>query len=244
MTDNGVDENELADQLGVNVRSVQRWVREGTTPYPRHRKHLAQYLDVDERYLFPWAEAVDPGRRATTSAEIVQVWPRRALVPLSVWEELLANAIWQIDVLAYAGLFLPEQQPRLAATLQAKADNGATVRILLGDPEGEAVARRGAEENIGGAMAAKVTNVLSFYQDSGLDIRLHDTTLYNSYYRFDHDMLVNSHRLGSPAAANPVFHLRQIDGGELFAGELESFDRVWWSARPAFPTGPEEEAGS
>jgi transcriptional regulator with XRE-family HTH domain len=241
MADAEVDETELANHLEVSVRSVARWVREGRTPYPKHRRRLAAYLDVEERWLFPTAEPSDPGLTALTSAELVQTWPRRALVPLSVWQQLIANATWQIDILAMAGLFLPEQQPQLADQLRAKIDTGATVRILLGDPDSTAVTLRGVEENIGAALAAKIHNVLSFYQGSGLDIRLHDTTLYNSLYRFDHDLLVNAHVLGSPAAHNPVFHLRQIDGGILFNHHMTAFDRAWWSARNAFHD-PETES--
>ena len=40
--------------------------------------------------------------------------------------------------------------------LKAKAQHGAKVRILLGDPDSEVVAQRGQEEGIGPAMAGKV----------------------------------------------------------------------------------------
>jgi hypothetical protein len=61
--------------------------------------------------------------------------------------------------------------------------------------------------------------------------RLHDTPLYNSIYRFDDDVLVNSHVYGILAAFTPVMHLRRVDGG-YFNTYLESFERVWASARP------------
>jgi hypothetical protein len=47
----------------------------------------------------------------------------------------------------------------------------------------------------------------------GVELRLHTTTLYNSIYRFDGDMLVNAHAYGSPAAQSPVLHLRHLPGG-------------------------------
>jgi hypothetical protein len=58
-------------------------------------------------------------------------------------------------------------------------------------------------------------------------IRLHDTTLYNSIYRFDDEMLVNAHLYATNAYAAPVFHLRRLDGGELFANYAQSFESVW-----------------
>ncbi|MDX2817537.1 hypothetical protein PV410_34245 [Streptomyces sp. PA03-5A] len=33
----------------------------------------------------------------------------------------------------------------------------------------------------------------------GVEVRSHDTILYNSIYRFDDDVLVNPHVLGAPA---------------------------------------------
>ena len=58
------------------------------------------------------------------------------------------------------------------------------------------------DEGIGGAMASKIHNVLAFYKDlRGLDnaiVNYHDTILYNSIYRFDDEMLVNTHLFGTP----------------------------------------------
>ena len=56
-------------------------------------------------------------------------------------------------------------------------------------------------------------------------IHLHDTTLYNSIYRFDDDMLVNAHLYATIAYAAPVFHLRQLAAGELFTNYMQSFER-------------------
>ena len=60
----------------------------------------------------------------------------------------------------------------------------------------------------------------------------HDTLLYNSIYRFDDEMIVNSHVYGILAAYTPVMHFRRVDGA-YFSTYLESFERVWASARPA-----------
>ena len=58
----------------------------------------------------------------------------------------------RIGILVYAGLFLPEQHPKLVVTLKAKAKAGVQVEILLGDPDSAEVARRGAEEGIADAI--------------------------------------------------------------------------------------------
>ncbi len=91
---------------------------------------------------------------------------------------------------------------------------------MLGDPSSALVAQRGEEEGIGpGTVAAKVRNALSFLRplaEQGLiEIRLHDTTLYNSIYRVDDQVLVNAHVYGNTAACAPVLHLRKVSGGSL-----------------------------
>ena len=40
----------------------------------------------------------------------------------------------------------------------------------------------------------------------GVEIRQHETVLDNSLCRFDDEMLVNTHIVGSPAPHDPVLH--------------------------------------
>ncbi|WP_322751207.1 MULTISPECIES: hypothetical protein [unclassified Frankia] len=68
----------------------------------------------------------------------------------------------------------------------------------------------------------------------GVDVRLHTATLYNSIYRFDADMLVNTHVYGAPAAHSPVIHLRQTTGGSLFEHYTASFEKVWVTTEGAW----------
>jgi hypothetical protein len=77
-----------------------------------------------------------------------------------------------------------------------------------------------------------VSAVLGYYRQlpDGVELRLHDTPLYNSIYRFDDEMLVNVHAYGILAAYTPVMHLRRVDGA-FFNTYIESFERVWASAR-------------
>ncbi|WP_322974147.1 hypothetical protein [Actinacidiphila epipremni] len=109
------------------------------------------------------------------------------------------------------------------------------VRILLGDPESAAVAQRGADEGLHEAMASKIRNALLMYRPlqgvDGIDFRLHDTILYNSIYRADDQLLVNTHIYGFNAAQAPVLHLRKVAGGGMVNHYLDSFERVWDRAR-------------
>lgn len=184
------------------------------------------------RYL--WPGAVD--RASLAGAELVAAYPRRTDVPAQLWTELLAQAQRSVDVLAFAGLFLAEEHPDWTPLLMSRAEAGVRVRLCLGDPDGASLAGRDAEYRIGGGVAGRVRAVLASYRPlAGVaEIRLHDTPLYNSIYRFDDDMLVNTHVYGILAAYTPTLRLRRVDG-VYYGTYLESFERVWASARPFAP---------
>jgi hypothetical protein len=141
----------------------------------------------------------------------------------------------EIGVLVYASLFLAEDAS-LQRVLRKKAKAGTRVRILLGDPDDARIAERGEEEGVGDALAAKIRNAIVLYRDlpqaPGVEFRIHQTVVYNSIYRADDRLFVNTHVYGVPAAQAPVWHLRKIPGGELASHYLESFERVWDNATP------------
>jgi hypothetical protein len=84
-----------------------------------------------------------------------------------------------------------------------------------------------------GVVAGRVGAVLGAYRPLAdvASIRLHDTPLYNSLYRFDDELPVNVHVYGLLAAHTLTLHLRRVDGA-YFHTHVESFERVWSSARP------------
>ncbi|MEQ4300532.1 XRE family transcriptional regulator [Plantactinospora sp. B6F1] len=235
---NGLTPVTVAEKLSVDPKSVERWMTQDRTPYPRHRHAIAALVRESESYL--WPRAVSPEKAARIArSEVVQVYPRRAAVPHDLWGRLLRNAASQIGILVYAGLFLVEQEPRLIQLLKAKAAEGVKVRILLGDPDAEAIALKSVEEGTVGVMKAKIEQVMQYYRHlRGVDnthVSFHQTTLYNSIYRFDDEMLVNTHVYGFPAPHAPVMHIRKLSGGDLFDTYSDSFDRVVTASRPAWP---------
>jgi transcriptional regulator with XRE-family HTH domain len=232
----GLVTESLAEKAQVSVKTVERWLRGEAVPYPRTRYRVAAILGEDESYL--WPGAVD--RASLAGAELIASYPRRTDVPGQLWTELLRQAQRSVDVLAFAGLFLAEEHPDWIPLLASRAEGGVRVRLLLGDPDGVSLAARDAEVRIGGGVAGRVQAVLAHYRPlAGVaEIRLHDTPLYNSIYRFDDDMLVNTHVYGILAAYTPTVHLRRVDGA-YFGTYLESFERVWASARPAPQAAPE-----
>jgi len=234
LLEQGVTPNALAEYLKVDPKTVERWVNPGRPPHRRFRTLTAERLGLDEGYLWPEAiprEAV----LAASESEVVAIYPRRSEVPRDTWKRLFESAETEIGVLVYAGLFLAEDSG-LLKIIGKKAKAGAKVRILLGDQDDIHVTERGQQEGVGDAMAAKIRNALVLYRPlrdvKNVEFRMHRTVLYNSIYRADKQLLVNTHVYGAPAPHAPVWHLRAIAGGELARIYLQSFERVWETAVP------------
>jgi transcriptional regulator with XRE-family HTH domain len=232
---NGLTPIAVAEKLGVDPKTVERWITQDRTPYPRHRHAVAAMVREDVSYL--WPKAVTPEKASRIGqSELVRLYSRRSSMPCDLWHRLIERAEERIDVLTYAGLFLVEQAPRLVDTLRQKALDGVKVTILLGDPTSAVVERKSIEEGAPGVMAAKIRQVQHYYNRlegaPGIKVLYHDTTLYNSIFRFDDEMLVNMHVFGFPAPHAPVMHLRRLSGGDLFGTYSDSFDRVLAASRP------------
>lgn len=85
-------------------------------------------------------------------------------------------------------------------------------------------------------MDGKIRNALVndrtlFSSHLRIGFRLHDATLYNSIYRADDEMLVNTHVYGIGAYLAPVFHLRRLPGSGLFDTYARNIDQTWEGAR-------------
>jgi transcriptional regulator with XRE-family HTH domain len=234
LLERGKTPGQLADAAQVDAKTVERWITRGRIPYRRHRFEVATFLGVDESYI--WPDALGRDEVAVVSeSEVVAVYPHRSEVPRDVWGHLFSQAEQEIGVLVYSGLFLSEDAG-IQKIFKEKAKAGVRVRILLGDPASQVVADRGEDEGVGDAQAAKIRNALAMYrplrQVEGVEFRFHRTVLYNSIYRADDQVLVNTHLFGVTAAHAPVWQLRKLPGGELAGLYVDSFERVWETATP------------
>jgi transcriptional regulator with XRE-family HTH domain len=233
LLERGVTLDKLADVAEVDAKTVERWVTKGRLPYRRHRFTVAAFFGVDEAYIWPDALGRDQVA-AVSESEIVAVYPHRWAVPRDVWGHFFGQAEREVGALVYSGMFLAEDigVHRLFAE---RARAGARVRLLLGDPDSRHVAERGETEGIEG-MAAKVRSSLALFRrllaEPNVELRLHGTVLYNSIFRADDQLLVNTHIYGIMANNAPVFHLRKIPGGEMASTYLDSFEQVWDGATP------------
>ncbi|WP_280456769.1 XRE family transcriptional regulator [Nocardia carnea] len=232
----GLDIPHVAEAVGVEEKTVERWITKGRTPYPRHRHTLASLVRETENYL--WPDAVGPERRSEISeSEVLKIYPHRNSIPNDLWTRLLSSTAERLDILVLAGLFMAED-PLFARTIRQRTKEGLQVRMLFGDPREPEATKRSAEERLAPTtVPARIQNALSLIQPlaqlENVDIRFHGTALYNSIFRFDDEMIVNMHVYGQPGAYAPAMHLRQLPAGDLFETYMTSFEQVWSESEPA-----------
>lgn len=235
----GITLRELAEGVGVDPKTTERWVNTGRTPHPAIARRAAVMLHEDLSYLWP---AMERGhRRRRGNGELVSVYATRADAPLDMWRSVFENATREIGILVYAAIFLHESWPDFGELLEHKRRAGCRVRVLLGDADSPVIAARGREERYGHGIESRCRVALLHYlplvERCGVELRLHDTTLYNSLFVGDDHMIVNAHVFGVNAYGAPVYHLRRGGDGGLFDTYAQSFGLTWEAARAATTTG-------
>ncbi|MEU5151401.1 XRE family transcriptional regulator [Streptomyces yangpuensis] len=234
MASGGWTHASLASATGVDPKSVERWVNLGRTPRRATALLAAEILGEDVHALWPALRQARAAR--AVSPELVALYDQRADLPVSLFVDLLTTARERIDVLVYAAVFLHEAYPRLNDLLRERAADGCTVRIAIGDADSENVRQRGQEERFGHGIESRCRLALMHYRPladvPGIELRTHSTTLYNSLYRADDEVLVNAHVWGVNAYGAPVWHLRRHDAGGMFDTYADSFNAVWETSRP------------
>jgi len=235
LTRAGLTPDDVAVKLEVDPKTAERWITQDRTPYPRHRHQLTAMLSESERYL--WPGAISAARATSASqSELTTFYPHRHAVPPDLWDKLLTQAQHEVGILVYVGMFLTEA-PGLLKRLRTKGRSGARIRLMFGNPASREVMHLSEDEGIGkGAIPAKVRNALAYFHAlhdaPGIEIRCHSTTLYNSIFRYDDEMIVNPHVYGFGAPHAPALHLRRLGSGDIFDTYLQSFERVWDMAQP------------
>jgi transcriptional regulator with XRE-family HTH domain len=227
------DERSLAEELGLDPKSVQRWITRSITPRRNAAHRAAKLLGVPASWLWPDLEA---NRESASQAEIVTLYPHRSEVPRHLWLDLLTGSCRRVWLYANASLFLPEDNPESIDIIRQKSEDGLDVRLLMADPDSPECTKRGVEERLFDAIPARVRMALTYYAPlagvSGVEFRLQQETLYNSIFVYDEDMLINQHVYGMYGYMAPILHLRRVEGGDFFDTYIKSFERVWEVSSP------------
>lgn len=233
MSTGGYTTQRLAGELGVDIKTVERWITRGVVPHRSTAFGAAKLLGAQANWLWP---ALADIRVAASEAEVVAFYPHRSQTPRALWLDLLKGAQREITLMAYASLFLPEDNPESIKLLRDKAASGVRIRISLGDPDSAEVALRGVEEQLYDGLVGRVRMAIAYYRPlvgtPNIEFRLHRTTLYNSIFVYDDEMLINQHAYGVYGYMAPILHLRRVTGGDLFDMYADSLDRVWNASYP------------
>jgi transcriptional regulator with XRE-family HTH domain len=244
MTAKSMEIEPLARMVGVDPKTVQRWLA-GRIPHPRHRWKLCDILGQSEQDLWPDVSLGASGSQHTS--EIVAAYAHRADAPSQLWSAMLDRVRTNLDLLGYSMLFMPEQHPRLSTILEKKCASGLRVRIALADPDGAEVMARDALEELSGTLPGRIRSTMGHLEplltNSGLDIRHHRVPLYNAVYRFDDQMLVTPYLHKLHGYQHPLLHLKRLGPSGIFECYAWQFEAIWVESRPAFE-GLASEGGS
>jgi hypothetical protein len=224
----------LAAAVGVDVKTVNRWLA-GRVPHQRTRLAVAEVLGETEVDVWPQARPdLAPGAEAT--AEVIGAYAHRADIPHNVWTSLFLGATQRLDLLGYAYPFLLELLPDTVDRIATKCAAGARVRMAFADPGCSHVTERDALEQIGGTLPGRIRNALNFCEPlrevPGVEIGLHAVHLYNSVFRFDHQMIVTPYLYRARGYQHPALYLRELSPHGIFATYADQFEQVWQTCTP------------
>lgn len=89
-----------------------------------------------------WPDVVRAALKTGHDREIVAVYPHRSAVPRTLWRDLISRAQQRLDFAGFTNYFLWLEHPGLHATLRRKAEAGAEIRWIIGDPDSQVTAER------------------------------------------------------------------------------------------------------
>ncbi len=233
-----ISANRLAEVVDVDPKTVWRWTNKGVVPRRiGQKKRVADTLKVDESDIWPaprQAPQIQEDREVTE--EIIAVWAHRADVPKARWWTMLSAAEHNIDLLGYAMQFLPEDHSQLDRLLIDKATDGCSVRIALANPDSPYVAERDQEEGLGGTLPDRIRTTVDHFEPlfgvEGIDLRFHQTRMYNSVFRGDDEMFMTPHLHALKGYRAPLLNIRRATDDGMFDGFVAHFERVWSTAEP------------
>jgi transcriptional regulator with XRE-family HTH domain len=265
MNDAGVDVNELADRIQVDVRTVRRWVN-GGIPYARRQNRIARALNTTARELWPEAhpdpaaaDLDDAGGDQDTggaldslaafgSGDVVAVYHGRDDPRLPDARDFLTRAQTRIDLLDVS-LADVITGPETIALLAEKAAAGCELRILISDPDSAHLTTAALEVHPElpithrPELAWTVERTIGYLQPL-LDVervaaRTYVAERVSSVLRVDGEMLVTIALWGAPVDIQPVLHLRSRDRNGVFERFAYHYDLIWTQAATPLVADPD-----
>jgi transcriptional regulator with XRE-family HTH domain len=234
----GLEIDDLAVKVGVDVKTAQRWLSGSRTPHPRHRRRVADILGVPEQQL--WPDQVPGHDRAGQDAtgEILDELTGGGDGP--DWRELLEAAsqrAWLLDLTL--GDVLTDGDDQLLANA---ARRGSQVRVLVSDRDSVhlAIAEQEAGRHVNltsrPASTSELDRVVTLLTPhaAGGEIELRSFVGAGSYrvLIFDDRALVRLRLPGVDPDAMPLLHLERQSEDGIFESFAQHFDALWQTGEP------------
>lgn len=252
MTAAGLDAEALADQVGVDWRTIERWVS-GRTPHPRNRNQVARALGVAPHELWPDQEpapgaAPKPsvGRSDEPAEDVLATYVGSQDPDLPDVMQLLDRASIRIGLLGLtlADLITGKDIVDLLAT---KATAGTQIRILLAAPDSVhlqlVAAERWATPDITNPPVRiwELEQTLGYLQPllqaPNVKARSHVTEHANTILLADDQLLAALHLYAAGADHEPIVHLHQ--DGRFFDLFCQHFELIWEHASDPIQPDPD-----
>ena len=218
----GLTVEEFADIVGVDPKTVQRWL-DGRTPYRRHRATIARALDTSEHEL--WPDSIPAGDPANVSQEtrsrgdVVASWGTADEDTAPDPGELLVADAGPVDVLDPGRRLLVDD--RLIAALIEAAGESSLVRVLVDLPGRELVPLIGVAH---------------------VELRVIDDATGPGLLRAGGRMLAFLDLPGALDQARPLLELRATSEAGLFARYLDHVNDLWDQADETVESDEQLEA--
>jgi hypothetical protein len=224
----------LAQRVGVDVKTVARWVaQDDRLPHPRHRWAACEVLGVDEAVL--WPDAIRSAVKTGPDREVAAVYPYRSACPATLWRKLITTATREITFAGYTSYFLWIEQPNLGAALRRKAEQGCRVRFLVGDPDSEITRQREEREGTSLTVSTRIAVTLEQLERlrdvEGIEARFSDRHIALSVFAFDDDMIVTPHLANLVGHNSPAFHFHRHQDDGVFDRFLMHVNALWDEGR-------------
>lgn len=155
-------------------------------------------------------------------------------MPRALFRELITASRSRLWFGGYTSYFLWLDTPDAGPLLSAKAQAGADVRFLLGDPDSEVTHRREEIESTPLTVSTRIalTRAEIAKLDAPLAVRLSDRHIAMSVWIFDDEALVSTHIGDSLGQDSVTLHLHRRQQGGATDRYIEHFESLW-SAAPA-----------
>ncbi|MGH8925101.1 MAG: hypothetical protein ACRDWA_10760 [Acidimicrobiia bacterium] len=131
---------------------------------------------------------------------------------------------------------VPTRRPFPTRPTIDKAASGCQVRIALANPDSPYVAERDDEEGLGGTFPDRIRTTIDHFKPlfgiEGIDLRFHQTRMYNSVFRGDDEMFVTPHLYSLKGYRAPLLHIRRLADDGMFDGFVAHLERVWVLSEP------------